>query len=1099
MPKGWGVLTRGPRLRLERGVLPNPSLPVRQWLGTRHSSIRKPQPNPVTHSLPMRALSRPILRLLFVFHLIGAALCARAGTILQAPGSSQVAFEAEENVLLKAGAPTSFVITNDVTPSGDTALFAAGVNNTGFPSSFASYRILFTTAGQYKVYLRWRASEDYTKNDPNAGNSYHLPSVFNSSTEPLNPNPDYVTSSINNSRVPPAVNTYGFSSETTFLEVTQEQVDAGQPLVFSIGTREAGLFMDRFVLSVDAALSEAQFNATPNSDTDVFVQSAGVNYVAFEAESPKVRLVAGSPTSFVITNDSTPSGNQALFAAGVNNTGFPTSFASYSIRFSSAGTYRIYLRWRASEDYTKNDPNAGNSYHVPTLLNSSTELVNPNPDYVSSSINNSRVPPAVNTYGFSLESSSFEVTQEQIDAGQPLDFTIGTREAGLFIDRFVLSLDAALTEAQFNAAENTGAAVPPVISRAAGSASLVNVKIAFSKALDENTVLPGAFSLSGGLNVIAAALDPVSLKDVTLTTTPQTEGVSYELTVSSVADLSGNAIAPNSKTSFFAWKLVEGVAQRDYFFGITGAGVSALVEDPRYPNAPDRSNVAKDFTSVSEPAAQNYGLRLTAFFIPEQSGVYDFFMVNSDDAELFLSPSSQAEQLQSILALPANASLSYDPSTYGSSAGSLEAGQRYVLQVLMKQDADYVALVRVAARRQGDATPVEALNLLGGSRIASFVDPASARVDVLRQPLAAVVTQGRRARFEAEAASPGGPVYYQWQKNGANIPGATRAAYVTPVLGLADSGSQYRVILSGGGGTVPSASVGVTVNPGPAPTSVPWIGASFGGGAAGVGPAGILRPDDVVGVVPQANWNNLLDPTGVDLPLVDADGASTDIVIDYAGANYMTGTGEATAENVLFQGYLHNANGTVTATLKNVPAGNYHLIVYCLGFTYNASYEQRLELVGGGSYPAYTVLAEHAAEYSLAPNVFRRMSSLNPEARDHGNYVIFENVSPDDAGSLALSVINESTFTGVNVNPALNALQLVRVSALPPTLTVGFEGGSATVSWAGDAAGYVLESSSSLSAPVVWTPVAGVSAPIAGAGTKAVSPTGRAQFFRLRQ
>lgn len=1023
---------------------------------------------------------------------------APAATILQSPGSSSVAFEAEEGVTLIPGTPTSFEIASDATASGDRALYASGVNNTGFPSSFASYRIRFATAGQYKVYLRWRASEAFTQNDPNAGNSYHFPNRFNASTTVANPNPDYVTSAINNSRIPPAVNTYGLSSETTLLEVTQEQVDAGQPLEFNLGTREAGLYLDRFVLTTDTTLSDAQFNATPNSDTDVITQPAGADYVAFEAESSKARLTPGSPTSFVIANDVTPSGDQALFASGVNNTGFPTSFASYSIKFSTAGIYHIYLRWRASEAFTQNDPNAGNSYHVPNKFDSSTEALNPNPDYATSSINNSRIPPAVNTYGLSMETSTLEVTQEQVDAGVPLTFSIGTREAGLFIDRFALSQQTGLTDAQFNALENTGAAIPPVISRASGSAALTMVKITFSKALDESTVLPSAFVLSGGVNVTAAVLDPVSLKDVTLTTSLQTEGTKYTLTVNQVADLSGNVIRANSKADFFAWKLTPGFAQRDYFFGITGSDIASLVNDPKFPNSPDRGNVALGFASINEPRAQNYGLRLTAFFIPTQTGVYDFFMQNNDQAELFLSTTASADQLQSILA-SSTATSAYDPAVFGSSSGPLQAGQRYLLQVLLKQGADYDAWVSVAGRRQGDSTPVEALQPLGGSQIATLVDPASATVEIKRQPAAVTITDGQRARLEADAVSPGGPVYYQWQVNGVSIPGATRAAYYTPILSTAESGKQYRVVISGGGAVVTSAAAVVTVNPGRPPAVTPWIGANFSGGAGGVGPSGVLRADDVVGVVPQSNWNNLAGATGTDVPLVDAEGAATDLVVDYTGATYVTGTGENTAENILFQGYLQNANGTVTATLKNVPSGNYHLIVYCVGFTFNATYEQRIELIGGGGYPAFTVRAEHAADYNRLPGQFRRMASQNPDARDEGNYVMFENVSPDETGSLALSVINESTFTGVNVNPALSAIQLVRVAAAAPALEVQRNGATVRVSWGADAAGSVLESAGSLTAPVTWTVVNGAPNPIAGAGGRDVAPAGSAQFFRLRK
>src|SRR5215210_91118 len=95
------------------------------------------------------------LRLRFFGSLVACLLSSHAevfaATILQNIGGNFVAFEAEENVKLTPGAPTSFIITNDVTPSGNTALFASGANGTAFPSSFASYAIKFSTAGDYKV------------------------------------------------------------------------------------------------------------------------------------------------------------------------------------------------------------------------------------------------------------------------------------------------------------------------------------------------------------------------------------------------------------------------------------------------------------------------------------------------------------------------------------------------------------------------------------------------------------------------------------------------------------------------------------------------------------------------------------------------------------------------------------------------------------------------------------------------------------------------------------------------------------------------------------------------------------------------------------
>ena len=172
--------------------------------------------------------------------------------------------------------------------------------------------------------------------------------------------------------MPPAVNSYAVSSESLTYTVTQEQVDAGQPLVLKFGTREAGLFIDRVVLSLNP-LSESEFNALPNSDTDVIPQGASESYVAFEAERVS-KLVNGSPNQWVVTNDATASGSQALYTAGVNATAAPASFASYLLRFRSAGIYTLYLRWRADKAFTDLDANAGNSYYRPERFGDSERM-----------------------------------------------------------------------------------------------------------------------------------------------------------------------------------------------------------------------------------------------------------------------------------------------------------------------------------------------------------------------------------------------------------------------------------------------------------------------------------------------------------------------------------------------------------------------------------------------------------------------------------------------------------------------------------------------------------------------------------------------------
>jgi hypothetical protein len=73
------------------------------------------------------------------------------------------------------------------------------------------------------------------------------------------------------------------------------------------------------------------------------------------------------------------------------------------------------------------------------------------------------------------------------------------------------------------------------------------------------------------------------------------------------------------------------------------------------------------------------------------------------------------------------------------------------------------------------------------------------------------VTAGQTATFTVVAAGTA-PLGYQWQKNGANIAGATSAGYTTPVTTTADSGSTFRAVVTNTAGTVTSSAATLTVN-----------------------------------------------------------------------------------------------------------------------------------------------------------------------------------------------------------------------------------------------------------------------------------------------
>ena len=83
---------------------------------------------------------------------------------------------------------------------------------------------------------------------------------------------------------------------------------------------------------------------------------------------------------------------------------------------------------------------------------------------------------------------------------------------------------------------------------------------------------------------------------------------------------------------------------------------------------------------------------------------------------------------------------------------------------------------------------------------------------ITSQPQSQTVTAPTMAAFNVTASGTA-PLSYQWQKNGANIAGATSASYTTPATTTADSGSSYRVVVNNSAGSATSSAATLTVNP----------------------------------------------------------------------------------------------------------------------------------------------------------------------------------------------------------------------------------------------------------------------------------------------
>jgi glucose/arabinose dehydrogenase len=111
------------------------------------------------------------------------------------------------------------------------------------------------------------------------------------------------------------------------------------------------------------------------------------------------------------------------------------------------------------------------------------------------------------------------------------------------------------------------------------------------------------------------------------------------------------------------------------------------------------------------------------------------------------------------------------------------------------------------------------------------IDYGTATPAIVGQPADVTVSPGEPATFVVAASGPG--LAYQWQRNGANVAGATAPILTVAAPQLADSGARYRVNVANGHGNVFSreALLTVTLNQPPTATIVaPVPGEHYNGG-----------------------------------------------------------------------------------------------------------------------------------------------------------------------------------------------------------------------------------------------------------------------------
>jgi hypothetical protein len=91
------------------------------------------------------------------------------------------------------------------------------------------------------------------------------------------------------------------------------------------------------------------------------------------------------------------------------------------------------------------------------------------------------------------------------------------------------------------------------------------------------------------------------------------------------------------------------------------------------------------------------------------------------------------------------------------------------------------------------------------------VNAAALAPSITTQPTSQTVTVGQTATFTVLATGTA-PLSYQWQKNSANISGATASSYTTPATTSGDNGAKFDVVVSNSAGNQTSAMATLTVN-----------------------------------------------------------------------------------------------------------------------------------------------------------------------------------------------------------------------------------------------------------------------------------------------
>lgn len=274
----------------------------------------------------------------------------------------------------------------------------------------------------------------------------------------------------------------------------------------------------------------------------------------------------------------------------------------------------------------------------------------------------------------------------------------------------------------------------PTIVKAQASESFTDVTVLFSEDVDPVSAANKDNYTIAGLTVNSATI--VGPRVVKLTTTTQTQGTAYTVTVNNVKDIAAtaNTIAANSTAAFSSFAYQTGGLRMDVFTDITGGTVADLQNAQKFiDNAPDLTFYTREFSSrpvYGNAGPDNYGGRLSGWIKPLETAEYNFFLRSDDLSELYLSTTDSPADKVLIASVGTCCVAFHEPDPNNPPTDTtatpilLEKGKRYYVEALWKDGTgnDYVD---VAWRKVGDTFAAQALPYIQGNVLETLAPPNS--------------------------------------------------------------------------------------------------------------------------------------------------------------------------------------------------------------------------------------------------------------------------------------------------------------------------------------------------------------------------------------